>query len=56
MHPLSTPVHPTGRKEERPPRRGPEAASDTAQSAPSSASEAPDDPGPTPPDHLDITV
>ena len=62
--PLSTPVHQQGRKDERPPRRQPEAP-DVADHSDADHPESGDPPDeahgdggnrPTPPAHLDITV
>lgn len=62
--PLSTPVHQPGRKDERPPRRQPEAP-DVADQRDADHPESGDPPDeahgdggdrPTPPTHLDITV
>jgi hypothetical protein len=54
--PLPTPVQQPGRKDERPPRRQPEAPERRGAADPPPAESGENGERPAPPDHLDITV
>lgn len=53
---LPIPAQPSGRREERPPRRQPAPERPTASDAPAEGAQDATGESPTPPDHIDIRV